>query len=196
MRPRYMIDHAVDRCSTTPRSWLINRYVRLNSVAQSHEQIQHLRLDRDVECGDRLVANQQLRLDGQRSRDTDACALSAGKLMRKAPSERGSSPTCRISWSTYYSMFLASGEAMHTRRFADDFDRRACADSATRTHPGRPSGSSERHRAARHRSRSAISVPRHARVPLVGVRMPAAMRPSVDLPQPDSPASPTTSPSA
>ena len=32
-------------------------------------------------------------------------------------------------------------------------------------------------------------------VPMLGSRMPATMRPSVDLPQPDSPTRPTTSPS-
>ena len=32
-------------------------------------------------------------------------------------------------------------------------------------------------------------------LPALGARMPATMRPSVDLPQPDSPTRPTTSPS-
>ena len=68
--------------------------------SELHEEIQHLRLDRDVERGDRFVADQQLGLDGQRTRDADARALAAGELVRKAPPERGSSPTLRISWST------------------------------------------------------------------------------------------------
>src|SRR3546814_2091069 len=37
-------------------------------------------------------------------------------------------------------------------------------------------------------------LPSKARLPSVGGRMPATMRPKVDLPQPDSPTRPTTSP--
>ena len=49
---------------------------------QVHHQIEHLRLDRDVERRHRLVADDQLRLQRQRARDADALALAAGKLMR------------------------------------------------------------------------------------------------------------------
>ena len=49
---------------------------------QIHHQIEHLRLDRDVERGHRLVADDQLRLQRERARDTDALALAAGELVR------------------------------------------------------------------------------------------------------------------
>ena len=48
------------------------------------EQVDDLRLDRDVERGHRLVADDQRGLDGQRPRDPDALALAARELMRIA----------------------------------------------------------------------------------------------------------------
>ena len=52
--------------------------------AQLHEQVEHLRLDRDVERGDRLVADQELGLHRERAGDADAGALAAGELVRIA----------------------------------------------------------------------------------------------------------------
>ena len=49
---------------------------------QVHHQVEHLRLDRDVERGDRLVADDQLGLQRQRAGDADALALAAGELVR------------------------------------------------------------------------------------------------------------------
>ena len=48
------------------------------------EQVEDLRLHRDVERRDRLVADDQLRVDGERARDADALALAAGELVREA----------------------------------------------------------------------------------------------------------------
>src|SRR5579884_2172200 len=48
------------------------------------EQVEDLRLDGDVEGGDRLVADDQLRLERERARDADALALTAGELVRVA----------------------------------------------------------------------------------------------------------------
>ena len=48
------------------------------------EQIDDLALDRNVERGNRLVADDELRLDRKRARDADALALAAGELMRIA----------------------------------------------------------------------------------------------------------------
>ena len=58
-------------------------------LAQIHEQVDHLRLDRDIERGDRFVANEELRLHGKRAGDADAAALAARKLMRIAAAEIG-----------------------------------------------------------------------------------------------------------
>ena len=51
---------------------------------QVAQQVEHLRLDRDVERRDRLVADDQLRLDRERAGDRDALALAAGELVRIA----------------------------------------------------------------------------------------------------------------
>src|SRR6185295_10605989 len=48
------------------------------------EQIEYLRLNRHVEGGHGLVANQQQRFEHERTRNADALPLSARKLVRKA----------------------------------------------------------------------------------------------------------------
>ena len=47
------------------------------------QQVEDLRLDGDVERGDRLVADDQLRVDRERPRDADALPLAARELVRK-----------------------------------------------------------------------------------------------------------------
>ena len=51
---------------------------------QAAQQVQHLRLNRDIQRRDRLVGDQQLGLERDRARDADPLALSAGELMRIA----------------------------------------------------------------------------------------------------------------
>src|ERR1019366_3329659 len=51
---------------------------------QLAQQVEDLRLDRDVERGDRLVGDDQLRLQRQRARDPDPLTLTAGELVRVA----------------------------------------------------------------------------------------------------------------
>ena len=53
-------------------------------VLQVVEQVEHLRLDRDVERRDRLVGDDQLRVQRERAGDADALALAAGELVRVA----------------------------------------------------------------------------------------------------------------
>ena len=48
------------------------------------QQVDHLRLDRHVERGNRLVAHDELRLHRERARDHDALALAAGEFVRVA----------------------------------------------------------------------------------------------------------------
>ena len=62
----------------------MKRYASPSSSCRSPQQVQDLRLDRDVERRDRLVADDQARLDGERARDADALALPAGELVRVA----------------------------------------------------------------------------------------------------------------
>ena len=56
------------------------------------QQLQDLRLDRHVERRDRLVGDQQLRLEHQRPGDADALALPAGKFVRIAAEGAGIEP--------------------------------------------------------------------------------------------------------
>ena len=53
-------------------------------LLQVLQQVDHLRLDRDVERRDRLVADDQLGLDRERAGDADALALAAGEFVREA----------------------------------------------------------------------------------------------------------------
>ncbi|MGW7257134.1 hypothetical protein [Streptomyces sp. NPDC054834] len=58
-------------------------------LLQPLEQFQHPGLDRDVEGGDRLVQDEQFRLDGQGTGDADAPAPAAGELVRERPGPQG-----------------------------------------------------------------------------------------------------------
>src|SRR5581483_10618030 len=52
--------------------------------AQRLEQVDDLGLDRNVERGDRLVTDDEVRLRRERSRNADTLTLSAGEFMREA----------------------------------------------------------------------------------------------------------------
>ena len=55
------------------------------ALLQVREQVDHLRLDRDVERRHRLVADDEPRLDRESPGDADPLALTAGELVRIAP---------------------------------------------------------------------------------------------------------------
>ena len=46
------------------------------------QQVDDLRLDRDVECGDRLVCDDQRRVESEGTGDGEALSLAAGELRR------------------------------------------------------------------------------------------------------------------
>ena len=56
-------------------------------VLEIEQEVEHLRLDRLVERGDRLVEDEEPRLEREPARDIDALALAAGNLVRIAPGE-------------------------------------------------------------------------------------------------------------
>ena len=58
----------------------------LELLLQLLEEVDDLRLDRDVERGHRLVRNDEVRVERERARQADALALTAGELVRVAPS--------------------------------------------------------------------------------------------------------------
>ena len=49
--------------------------------AQVHEQVEHLRLDGDIQGRNAFVTDQKTRLNGQCTGDADACALATRKLV-------------------------------------------------------------------------------------------------------------------
>ena len=56
----------------------------LESLLELFQKIDNLRLNRDVERRDRLVADDEFRVHREGARDADALALAAGKLVRIA----------------------------------------------------------------------------------------------------------------
>ena len=97
-------------------------------LAQADEQVQHLRLDRDVERGDRLVADQEARLHRERAGDADAAALPAGELVREAPREARVEADALHDLGDVGIALARLDEAVHHRRLADRCRRCACAD--------------------------------------------------------------------
>ena len=85
-----------------------------------HEEVEHLRLDRDVERRHRLVAHQELRLDGERPRNADARALAAGELMRIAAHERRVEPDAVQHQADVFDLLRAADHRVRDRRLADD----------------------------------------------------------------------------
>ena len=62
----------------------MNRYVSPHSRLQVLQQVDDLRLDRDVQRRDRLVADDEVRVQRERAGDADPLALAAGELVRVA----------------------------------------------------------------------------------------------------------------
>ena len=70
--------------AATRRSWVMNSIGEVEAALHVVEEVEHLRLHRDVEGRDGLVGDQHLRLHGERAGDGDALALAAGELVRVA----------------------------------------------------------------------------------------------------------------
>ena len=85
--PRYITPIRSLICATTARLCAMKRYVRLNCDCNCSQQIEHLRLDRNIQRGNRFVADDQLRIQRQRAGDADALPLPAGELVRIAVGE-------------------------------------------------------------------------------------------------------------
>src|SRR6266566_3329333 len=71
-------DWSSDVCSSDLDEQVRETELRLEILEQVHD----LRLDRDVESGDRLVGDDELRAHRQRARDPDTLTLTAGELVR------------------------------------------------------------------------------------------------------------------
>ncbi len=67
---------------TTDRSCVMNIYVSPRLALQVHQQVEDLRLNGHVQRRDRLVADDELRIERQRAGDADALAAAAVQLVR------------------------------------------------------------------------------------------------------------------
>ena len=164
---------------------------------QVAQQVEHLRADRHVERRDRLVAHDQLRLDRERARDHDALALPAGEFVRIARREARLEPD-----------HLAAARATRSRRCAAG-TMSCSASGSARMSPTVMRGLSDAYGSwntscawrrigaragfARARTRPAR---RSACGPAVGSIRRSTSRPTVDLPEPDSPTSASVLPAS
>ena len=102
------------------------------------EQVEDLGLDRDVERGDRLVADDEVRLEHERAGDPDALALAAGELVRVAPGVvRLRARPCPSSGVTFSRRSASRPEAVDAQALADAVADRGPRVEATSTGPGR-----------------------------------------------------------
>ena len=133
------------------------------------EQVDDLRLDRHVERRDRLVGDDELRAQRERAGDPDPLALAAGELVRVAARVLGRQPDELRAARAPAPGSRCAGAPCGSASAARCSPRSACAGSATRTGPGRPSacraapGASRRARAWRCRARRTRPCPRSGR---------------------------------
>ena len=88
------------------------------------EQVEDLRLDRDVERRDRLVADDQLRAQGERARDADSLALAARELVRIAVREARVEADDVEQLADADAAVAARADPVHDQRLADDVSDR------------------------------------------------------------------------
>ena len=96
-------------------------------VLQVAQQIEDRRLDRDVECRDRLVGDQHARLEDQRAREPDALSLSARQLVREAVAQLAAQ-TDRVEHllDARVQRRALVREAVQPQRLADDVADSSC----------------------------------------------------------------------
>src|SRR5262249_8495289 len=158
------------------------------------QQVHDLSLDRDVERGDRLVGDDQLWVHRERPRDADALALAAGELVGITAEVVGQEAD-RLEELHYSLLALLSRrrQLVDDQRLADDrADRHSRVQRSVRVRKMlclsfRSAGSD--------RLSSPVTFrPWNETSPDVGSISRRIDRPVVDLPQPDSPTSPSVSP--
>ena len=89
------------------------------------EQIDDLPLDRNVERGNGLVADDEARLERERARNADALALPARKLVRIALRHVGEEADLAEQRLDALALLLAiGGQAVDAKRLADDLSDR------------------------------------------------------------------------
>ncbi len=87
-RPAYRTPTRAHIFAITPRLWLMKRTLVLQLRLEPRDEVEHLRLDRRVEPGRRLVEDQQRRVLRERHGDHDALLHASGELVRIAIQHR------------------------------------------------------------------------------------------------------------
>ncbi len=98
----------------------MNRYVEPELLLEVVEQVEDLALDRDIEGGHGLVADDELGVQGERPGDADALALAAGELVRVAMDVAlvEPDPAEQLADDVFARSLVL--EAVHERALADD----------------------------------------------------------------------------
>lgn len=78
---RFHHDHPIADLRRHPQVMGDKNKRQAEALAQFRQQAQHLRLDGNVQRGNRLIRHQNARFQRQRPGQTDSLPLSAGKLM-------------------------------------------------------------------------------------------------------------------
>ena len=94
---------------------------------QPLEQVDDLGLDRDVERADRLVGDDEVRVERERPGDADALALAARELVRVALAEVGVEPDRREQLADPLVPLGLRPDVVDVERLADDPGRRSSA---------------------------------------------------------------------
>ena len=163
-------------------------------VLQVVEQVDDLRLDRHVERRDRLVGDDQARVERERARDADALPLAAGELVRVAVVVLGREPD-DVHQLLHAPLGARSRDWpwMHERVGDDRADALARVERRVRILEDHLHLAPQRAQRAPDELRDVAAVEQDA-CPSVSSCSRTRQRPSVDLPQPDSPTRPRVSP--
>jgi len=116
-------------CSDDGKIMRYEQIRQMKLVLQIHHQVDDLCLDRNVQRGDRFIADDQFRSQSQSARDPNALPLAAGKFVRIRIHQARAQPDALEQGSDFLSPFCSGGRvAMDHQRFAHDGRPRTCAD--------------------------------------------------------------------
>ena len=182
-------------CSHQPQIVRDEQIGQLQPRLQIHQQIDHLGLHRDVQRRDRLVGDDERRIERERAREADALPLAAAELVRVADrGDRGSARRARTARATRAwrsglrsQPWMMSGSSTmaptRMRGLSDEYGswKTICMSRRARRSSPRENASTLR--------------PSNSTSPEVGSISRRMQRPVVVLPLPDSPTRPKVSPS-
>ena len=195
IRPRYITATRSAMWRTTDKSCATNRYDSAELDLQPLEQVDDAGANRYVERRDRLVEHEQLRLERERARDADALALAAGKLPADSGSTcSGRSPTSSSSSRTRR-VHASAAHAVRRERLGEDVaDRQARIERGQRILEDHLQIAADRESLRVRHPRGVAGRARRS-LPAIGRTRFRISMIVVVLPQPDSPTSPSVSPS-